>query len=255
MTQSVQSFNRGLQILEYLNLHNGSNANAVSRGTGLTRGTTFRLLETLRQSNFVRRDPSSGQYWLERQVRALSDGYSDEQWVDEIARPKLQSVGSDLVWPLTLSTPSGIFMLIRLNTDFESPLSENRFLTGHRVPLLDSASGLVFLSFCDEDQRKTLIQMGAQAGQFDSNSLFSNEKALAIRMNEVKVAGFARRHEKKRSVLSVPIFTDGRVFACLAMRFFTSAVDEKDIQSKYLPALLETAETIGAAFGANRSSA
>lgn len=197
MTQPVQSFNRGLQVLEYLNRHNGSNANAVSRGTGLTRGTTFRLLETLRQSNFVRRDLQSGQYWLERQVRALSDGYSDEQWIDDIAQPKLQSVGQEVVWPLTLSTPSGIFMLIRLNTDFESPLSQNRFLTGHRVPVLDSASGLVFLSFCDEGQRQTLIEMASNSGQLSTNSLHKNEKALSIRMNEVRKAGFAKRQEKR----------------------------------------------------------
>jgi IclR family transcriptional regulator, mhp operon transcriptional activator len=253
MTQPVQSFNRGLLILEYLNRHNGSNANAVARGTGLTRGTTFRLLETLRQSNFVRRDSHSGQYWLERQVRALSDGYSDEQWVDEIARPKLHQVGEDLVWPLTLSTPSGIYMLIRLNTDFESPLSQNRFLTGHRVPLLDSASGLVFLSFCDQEQRQTLIEMAAKAGQFQSNSLFANEKALAIRMAEVRKAGFAKRQEESRSVLSVPIFSGPRIFACLAMRYFSSAMSDKDIQGKYLPVLLETAGYIGQAFEAGQA--
>lgn len=254
MTQPVQSFNRGLKILEYLNRHNGSNANAVSRGTGLTRGTTFRLLETLRQSDFIRRDSQSGQYWLERQVRALSDGYSDEQWIDEIARPKLQQIGEELVWPLTLSTPSGIYMLIRLNTDFESPLSQNRFLTGHRVPVLDSASGLVFLSFCDDDQRQTLIEMASQAGQLKSNSLFKNEKAFAIRLREVKAAGFAKRQETSRSVLSVPIFTGGRVFACLAMRYFSTALTDKDIQLKYLPVLLETAQHIGKAFEAGRET-
>jgi len=254
MTQPVQSFNRGLRILEYLNRYNGSNANAVSRGTGLTRGTTFRLLETLRQSDFVRRDAQSGQYWLERQVRALSDGYSDEEWIDEIARPKLHQVGEELVWPLTLSTPSGIYMLIRLNTDFESPLSQNRFLTGHRVPVLDSASGLVFLSFCAEDQRQTLVEMASKAGQLKSNSLFQNEKALAIRTNEVRTAGFAKRQETSRSVLSVPIFSNTRVFACLAMRYFTTALTDKDIQSKYLPVLQDTAGHIGKAFESGRDA-
>lgn len=254
MTLPVQSFNRGLKILEYLNRYNGSNANAVSRGTGLTRGTTFRLLETLRQSDFVRRDSQSGRYWLERQVRALSDGYSDEEWIDEIARPKLQQVGEELVWPLTLSTPSGVDMLIRLNTDFESPLSQNRFLTGHRVPILDSASGLVFLSFCNHDQQQTLIEMATKVGQLKSNTLFKNQKALAIRMNEVKAAGFAKRQETSRSVLSVPIFTSGRVFACLAMRYFSTALTDKDIQSKYLPVLQDTANHIGKAFESGREA-
>lgn len=254
MTQPVQSFNRGLLILEYLNRYNGSSANAVSKGTGLTRGTTFRLLETLRQSNFIRRDDHSGQYWLERSVRALSDGYSDEQWIDDIARPTLRDVGQQLVWPLTLSTPSGIYMLIRLNTDFESPLSQNRFLTGHRVPLLDSASGLVFLSFCDEQQRQTLIEMGAKAGQFKTNSLSGNEKALTNRLADVRQAGFAKRQEKTRSVVSVPIFSERRIFACLAMRYFTSAVSDRDLQGKFLPILLETAKHIGTAFEKGRET-
>lgn len=255
MTQPVQSFNRGLLILEYLNKHNGSSANAVSKGTGLTRGTTFRLLETLRQSNFVRRETHSGQYWLERNVRALSDGYTDEQWIDDIVRPKLHELGKEVVWPLTLSTPSGIYMLIRLNTDFESPLSQNRFLTGHRVPLLDSASGLVFLSYCGEQQRQTLIELGAKAGQFKANSLSGNEKALSNRLLEVSKAGFAVRQEKTRSVVSVPIFSEQRIFACLAMRFFTSAVPDRDLQSKFLPTLLEAARHIGEAFEKGQDAA
>ena len=251
MPQPVQSFNRGLAILEYLNTYNGSNANAVARGTGLTRGTTFRLLETLRQSKFVRRDDNSGQYWLERRVRALSDGYSDEHWIDTIARPKLQSIGKELVWPLTLSTPSGVYMLIRVNTDFESPLSQNRFLTGQRVPLLDSASGLVFLSHCDESQRETLIELAVKAGQLKANALFTNEKALARRLADVRAAGYARRVEKTRSVVSVPIFTGGRIFACLAMRFYTSALKDRQIQTDYLPALFGAAEAIGSEFEAS----
>jgi IclR family mhp operon transcriptional activator len=248
--QPVQSFDRGLAVLEYLNTYNGSNANAVARGTGLTRGTAFRLLETLKQSKFIRRDDNSGQYWLERRVRVLSDGYSDEQWIDEIARPKLQEVGAKLVWPLTLSTPSGVYMLIRVNTDFESPLSQNRFLTGHRVPILDSASGLVFLSFCDDSQRKTLIELAVKAGQARTNALFTNEKSLTQRLGDVRKKGYAKRVEKSRSVVSVPIFSQGRIFACLALRFYSSAIKDKQIHVDYLPPLLETAADIGEAFEA-----
>ena len=250
MPQPVQSFDRGLVVLEYLNTYNGSNANAVAKGTGLTRGTAFRLLETLRQSNFIRRDDHSGQYWLERRVRVLSDGYSDEQWVDEIARPKLQETGAKLVWPLTLSTPSGVYMLIRVNTDFESPLSQNRFLTGHRVPILDSASGLVFLSYCDDSQRRTLIELAVKAGQTNSNVLFTNEKALSRRLADVRSAGYAKRNEKTRSVVSVPIFSKGRIFACLAMRYYSSALKDKQVQTDFLPSLLQTAAEIGRSFEA-----
>jgi hypothetical protein len=67
--------------------------------------------------------------------------------------------------------------------------------------------------------------------------------------------GFAKRQEKTRSVLSVPIFSNKRIFACVAMRYFSSAVSEKDIKSKYLPALLEISNAIGQAFGVGRKAA
>jgi len=256
VTQPVQSFNRGLAILEFLNTHNGSNANAVAKGTGLTRGTAFRLLETLRQSNFIKRDDRSGLYWLERRVRALSDGYSDERWVDDIARPMLQDVGNKLIWPLTLSTPAGIHMLIRVNTDFESPLSHNRFFTGHRVPILESASGLVFLSYCDESQRQTLIELAIKTGQAKADKLFLKHTALAQRLKDVRQAGYAKRVEKARSVISVPVLSGDRIFACLALRFYSSALDDKQLQAEYLPVLGEKASNIGEAFeriGAHRN--
>lgn len=248
MTPPVQSFQRGLLILEYLNRHNGSHANAVSKGTGLTRGTTFRLLETLRGGQYVKRDSNSGRYFLKLHVRALSDGYSGEKWIDEIAQPKLHALGQELVWPMTISTPSGVDMLIRINTDFESPLSQNRFLTGHRVPILESASGLVFLSFCNENQRDTLIEVATQSGQFKNNAFVANPQALENSIKAVRQAGFAKRVEGSRSVMSVPIFSQSRVLACLAIRYFSTAVRDKQAKDRFLPLLKKAADEITAEF-------
>ena len=248
MTPPVQSFQRGLLILEYLNRHNGSNANAVSKGTGLTRGTTFRLLETLRGGKYVMRDSNSGRYFLKLHVRALSDGYSGEKWIDEIARPKLHALGQELVWPMTISTPSGVDMLIRINTDFESPLSQNRFLTGHRVAILESASGLVFLSFCNEDQRYTLIEVATQSGQFKNNAFVANPQALENSIKAVRQAGFAKKVEGSRSVISVPIFSQSRILACLAMRYFSTAVSDKQVKGRFFPLLKKAADEITAEF-------
>ncbi len=248
MTRPVQAFERGLLILEYLNRYNGSNANAVSKGTGLTRGTTFRLLETLRGAKFITRDHNSGRYHLNLRVRGLSDGYSDEKWIDEIAGPKLHTLGQELLWPLTISTPSGVDMLIRINTDFESPLSQNRFLPGHRVPILQSASGLVYLSFCSQDQRDTLIEMAAQSGQFKMNAFIPNSVSLENVIRQVQKTGYAKRVETKRSVISVPIYSKARIFACLAFRYYSSALRDKEIKQRILPSLVETAKDIGDEF-------
>ena len=88
MTQSIQSLERGLQILELLNRQTGLTANQVAKQSGLTRGTAFRVLETLRNLGYLLRDPDSGCYWLQRRVCALADGFIEEAWINQIARPE-----------------------------------------------------------------------------------------------------------------------------------------------------------------------
>ena len=36
-------------------------------------------------------------------VRGLSDGYDDEAWVTQIARPYIYELGKDIVWPVAIS--------------------------------------------------------------------------------------------------------------------------------------------------------
>ena len=61
----------------------------LSASTGLHRTTVRRLLETLQSEGYVRRSASDDSYRLNLKVRQLSDGFTDDEWISEVANPVL----------------------------------------------------------------------------------------------------------------------------------------------------------------------
>lgn len=162
MPTLIQSISRCLAILEALNLRNGATIADLCRETGLTRGTVYRILETLKREGFLRKDEGSSHYWLAARVRSLSDGYLDEWWIDAFARDILDRLGEAVRWPVKLLTPSGHEMLTRATTDFSTPFTDGKYPTGLRMAMPWSAAGRAYLAFCAEGDRRMLLTMATQ---------------------------------------------------------------------------------------------
>jgi IclR family mhp operon transcriptional activator len=113
---------RGLEALQELNRHNGATVTDIAKAVKLPRTTAYRVLETLCVAGFAVRDPSDDRYRLTIRVRSLSDGFDDEAWVRDIAKPLITKLGKEVVWPLAISTLHGTSMLVRETTDKDSPL-------------------------------------------------------------------------------------------------------------------------------------
>ncbi len=73
-TPSLQSLERGLSILKALNTAPGMGIDSLSTLLSLSRGTTYRLLETLRRGGYVERENVRGKYVVTDRVLCLSDG-------------------------------------------------------------------------------------------------------------------------------------------------------------------------------------
>ncbi len=121
-TRPIRALIRGLDALAVLNLCDGATVSEVAHFIKLPRTTTYRILETLSHAGFVYRDVNDDRYRLTIMVRGLSDGFDDEAWVTEIARPFIAELGREVVWPVGIASLSGTSMLVRENTDHNSPL-------------------------------------------------------------------------------------------------------------------------------------
>lgn len=252
-TRPIRALIRGLEALAVLNRRNGATVSEVTSEIRLPRTTTYRILETLREAGYVYRDPADDRYRLTLMVRSLADGFDDEAWITQIARPCINDLCKDIVWPVTLMSQSGTSMLIRDTTDHASPLAVERFTAGFRLPLLMSASGRVYLAFCRPERRDTLLDILSRSTREEDKLARSPEELEKI-LDEARAQGYATavrsRRVSEEVAMSVPVLVDDRVLATLAVRFSASAVPLGLAVERFIPKLQETANTIRERFGA-----
>lgn len=246
-TRPIRALIRGLEALAVLNRRNGATVSEVTSEIKLPRTTTYRILETLSQAGYVYRDPADDRYRLTLMVRGLAEGFDDEAWITQIARPCINDLCKDIVWPVTLLSPSGTSMLIRDTTDHASPLAVERLNAGLRVPLLLSASGRVFLAFCPAEQRDALLEILSRSNR-EEDKLARSRGEIEKILDEAREQGYATavrtRRVSEEVALSVPVVVDERVLATVAVRFSASAVPLRLGVERFVPKLHETAKII-----------
>jgi IclR family mhp operon transcriptional activator len=250
-TRPIRALLRGLEVLHVLNQHNGATVSEVASAIDLPRTTTYRILETLCVAGYAYRAKSDERYRLTIMVRGLSDGFDDEAWVTQIARPYIYELCRDLVWPVAIATLSGATMLIRQTTDHESPLAVEKRGPGFRVPILGSASGLAYLAFCPKEQRDTLMEVLAQSKR-EADRPARNRNKMYESLVETRKQGYAVSRRKRRISdeisMSVPILAEERLLATLTIRFSSTAVTVEDAEERFVPKLLAVAQRIAKEF-------
>jgi len=250
-TRPIRALIRGLDALTVLNLRNGATVSEVAQEIRLPRTTTYRILETLSHAGFVYRDATDDRYRLTIMVRGLSDGYDDEAWVTQIARPYIHELCKDIIWPVAIASLSGTSMMVRESTDHRSPLAVERYSAGFRVPLLTTSSGRVYLAFSSPAQRESLLDILGRSTR-DEDSLARNRPELMKLLHEVRMQGYASAVRSRRVSdeisMAVPIMVDDRVLAAVSLRFSGTAVPLKLALERFLPKLRETAQKIRQTF-------
>ncbi|MDB6082868.1 MAG: transcriptional regulator [Gammaproteobacteria bacterium] len=246
-TRPIRALARGLDALTVLNSRDGASVSEVSQEIRLPRTTVYRILETLCNAGFVFRDSADDRYRLTIRVRGLSEGFDDEAWVSQIAKPAIEELGREIVWPVSVATLSGTVMMVRESTDHTTPLAVERYSAGLRLPLLTSAAGRAYLAFCPAPLRETLVdQLNGQSAEL--------QRLLA----DIQAQGYATATRTRRLVdeasIGVPVISHGDVLAVLTMRFMASAIPLKSGLERFLPKLRQCAAKISTLLPAHPAS-
>lgn len=249
-SKPVRGLQRGLQVLHALSLRGGATVAELAAETKLPRPTVYRLVETLAAAGYV--SQTDGQCALAPAVRDLADGYVEAGWVRDVARPLLEALGKEVVWPVVLVTCAGTEMIVREATERRSPLVLWRHGVGHRMSMLTPA-GLCYLAFCDEAQRDMLLDLVARGEPRHPMDPAIRDRAKVDRMiAEVRRKRYAVLpwHPLKEVYLAVPVLSEGRVFAALSLRYFETAMTLKEALGRYLDPLHAAAAAMGQGFAA-----
>lgn len=246
MPTIVQSVQRCMAILEVLNLRNGATVAAICAETGLTSGTVYRILETLRRDDFVQKADGSSRYWLAQRIRSLSDGYRDEWWIDGVARAIVNELGRTVRWPVKLLTPAGDHLTARITTEFASPFTARKFPTGQHVSLLWTSAGRTYLAFCSPGQREVLLQIASTAAP-SALSERSPPADLDAALQTIREDGYGLVDNARNEFfsLAVPVKPPGlEPLGCLAIHVLRRAIRRPQAVSAFLPLLQAAANDI-----------
>ncbi len=248
---TVRSLQRGLEVLTILNLHGPQKAQQVGELTGLPRPTAYRLLESLASLGYVTK--SAEDTWLlTLKVKSLSAGFNDSAWVTQIALPAMTKLAKQILWPIDLVTFDAYEMVVRESTHPISPFSLDVGMVGHRLPMLDTAAGRAYLSFCPHDERTAIIDALSRSDRPQDLMARNPEAVERIVSRTLKLGcGYrVRGFKSQTSSFSVPIIHDNTVIACLTLIWIASALDFHEASSRYLDAMRNTADEIATAMTA-----
>ena len=246
-TRPIRALIRGLEALAVLNRRDGATVAEVTSQIRLPRTTTYRILETLTKAGYIYRDERDDRYRLTPMVRSLADGFADEAWIIEIARPHINELCRDIVWPVALVAPAGTSMLVRESTDHSSPLALERVTAGFRLPLLTTSAGRAYLAFCPSGERDSLLDILSRSPHEEDRLARSRAEVEQI-LAQIRDQGYATavRHRRvsEEVALSVPIMVEGRVLATVGVRFAANAVPLTAGVERFVPKLHATVEKI-----------
>lgn len=248
--RNVQGLSRGLAILRAISLSaNGwASIAELSSATGLHRTTVRRMLETLQAEGYVRRSASDDSYRLNQKIRQLSDGFTDDEWISEVANPVLGELLQKVVWPSDLCTLDGDCMLVRETTHRFSPLSFHRTLIRLRMPILFTAAGRAYLAYCGNEERQQVLRVLA-AGNDEQASFARNSILVGQMLEKVKRNGYASNEgewsqQAKIGAIAMPIRHKEQVLASINVVFLKKAMPASEAAEQYLPPLMAAIEKI-----------
>lgn len=241
---NVESVARGLEILRLLNIRTGQSLSELTEGSGLPRGTAYRMLFTLEASGLVER--VQNRYWITRRVRSLSHGFDDD-WACEVAAPIVRELGRSVHWPVTLSQQSGSMALVRETTDADSTLVFSATKPGFRMSMLDTASGRVLLAYAPPRKQQTLLDyLDCQPTGVSQFGRVCSKQFAEIG-EKIRTRGYDQLPVPtgKQTAIAVPVIDEqGQAVAALALRYFNSAMPHEAAVERFLPALQRSAGRI-----------
>jgi IclR family mhp operon transcriptional activator len=245
----VRALERGLALLVAMNRRKLPSVFDLARDTRLPRPTVYRLLETLSRAGFVSHSSPHDRYCLTSQVRALSDGFAEDDWIANIAAPLMTELTRQFVWPVALMTFEQGRMLVRETTHEASTLSIDHGMVGRTLPILRTAAGRCYLAFCPGGERRAILDLLSRSNAPEDRAARETERLTKL-LDAIRANGYAiqdREINPKATGIAVPIRLDTRTLGTISLIWISSALTIEKAEKELLPQLKSTARNIAEA--------
>ena len=243
----VESLKKGLEILGMFSNSGPSLKLAeITRKTGLPKSTAYRLLQTLISLDYVHYFPDSTTYRLGPKVMSL--GFSTLSSLDltEAAQPYLEDLSQRIQQNVNLGILDGCFVVYIIRIKSRRILNID-LRVGSRLSTYNTAIGWALLAYTGQDKLQSIIDVISQTPEVTSQ-IGPDGNLLKQKLALVREHGYALADDEFVSGLrsiAAPIFDEkGMVEGAINLPVFSQLCSNEELISKYLPLLLQTAQTV-----------
>jgi IclR family pca regulon transcriptional regulator len=240
----VQSLAKGFQVLQAFTSEEPELVLAeIARRTGLDKGTTFRLLNTLVMLNYIEKVDNTRRFRLS--LKCLDLGFNAIARSDLRAqsRPILRSLVGELNEAASLGVLDGsdiVYVeriqagLVRLGVDVR---------IGSRAPVYSTAIGHAILAHMPKSTQIEVLELRSRPRRTETT--ITDLNALLRRLKQVKSLGYALSNQENVSglcVLAAPVLDlDGAPLAAISIAAPTMRVSANEFERVGVDPLLKAA--------------
>ena len=251
---SLQTLERGLGVIQVFSRDRPAlTLSEVAQLTGITRASARRILLTLQELGHVRSD---GRIFSPTpRLLSLGWAYLSSLNLTQMAGMLMEELSdktNEACAAATLDLPDVVYVarvptkrLMSINLDI-----------GSRVPAIHSSMGRVLLADLPRDVVDAFVR-GRTLVPWTEHTLVSHD-AIIAEVDRAREQGWAIVDQELeiglRSIAAPVRRADGRAIAAINLSVVASRAGERDLRTKMLPHLLETAEAVSTAITRQNTS-
>ena len=256
----IRAINRGLEVIEHLSNFGLSTLAELRHKTGLSNATLIRILATLQDRGWVRRNIVEGQYELTHSLESILGANVRAHPLAEIAAPILLNMGSlarGFPSDLTAIIGTGTLEIVE-STRTRGPMAPARTGLGLRPSMVRSAHGQAVLAAMSREDRDLHVGAAKKTESRDAHKWFEGA-AMNTALELTKARGYGLRDVDyfiyksfdpgpDLAALAVPIVSKTGVHGALSVLWMREEHAIEDILSQgTLRDMQSAAHLIGAA--------
>ncbi len=248
----INSLARGLSILEAFDLADPRmGISDLSRRTGLSKSTVYRLVHTLRSLGYIIPVEEENKYTLGPKVLGLGFAVLSSLELREVAQPYLMELSRNIKETVNLAVLDGWRLIYVERIKTQQILNINLHV-GSRLELFNTAMGRILAAFQGTDWLSGYLRYLQQIPEAEIYRKDRGKKLLKI-LEEIRNNGFAVNNEELtpglRSVAAPVRNRKGNVVGAVNIAVSSSLYSLQRLKQDLISPLLKTTYAISEALG------
>ena len=248
---TINSVLRAAKLLECFSLEKPALTNSqLAKMLGLHKSTITRLVYSLVEAGFLRRDPKTGEYSLTYRLFRIGSVYINQIGFRSEARPLLAELAASIQETVHLAVLNDfeVFYIDKVE-GAQSVGMMSRI--GNKSPAYCTGVGKILLAFLDGNDLERYLRT-VELKRFTPNTIINPEE-LKLHLQRIRRQGYTiddSEHEADIKCVAAPLYdTSGKVVASISIAGPGFRINRQRIEKELLPAVVGTARNISERLG------